>query len=75
MISISEPLFSITMTCRHLDIDPYAYLDDVLRRVNAHPASRLEELLPDHWKRAREEAGTDVSVRRLEDHRPLRRAS
>ena len=66
-------LFSITMTCRHLDIDPYAYLDDVLRRINTHPASRIAELLPDRWKQEREQAGADVSVRRLEDHRPLRR--
>jgi hypothetical protein len=67
-------LFSITMTCRRLDLDPYVYLEDVLRRVNTHPASRIEELLPDHWKRQREAGGRDVSLR-LEDHRPLRRAS
>lgn len=67
-------LFSITMTCRRLDLDPYAYLEDVLRRVNTHPADRIEELLPDHWKRQREASGQDVRLR-LEDHRPLRVAS
>jgi hypothetical protein len=67
-------LFSITMTCRRLDIDPQKYLEDVLRRINDHPASRLEELLPDRWKQAQLECGQDTSLR-LEDHRPLRRAS
>ena len=67
-------LFSIVMSCRRIDLDPYAYLDDVLRRVNTHPANRIDELLPDHWQQARKAEGRDVSVR-LEDHRPLRRAS
>ena len=62
------------MTCRRLDLDPYVHLEDVLRRVNTHPASRIEELLPDHWKRQHEAGGRDISLR-LEDHRPLRRAS
>jgi hypothetical protein len=29
--------------------DPYAYLKDVLERLPAHPASRIEELLPHRW--------------------------
>ena len=62
------------MTCRRLDLDPYAYLEDVMRRVNTHPASRIDELLPDHWLRSRKAEGRDLSVR-LEDHRPLRQAS
>jgi transposase len=33
-------------------IDPFAYLRDVLDRVSTHPASRIEELLPDRWKPA-----------------------
>ena len=66
-------LFSVVMTCRRIDLDPYAYLDDILRRVNTHPASRIDELLPDRWLQARKAEGRDVSVR-LEDHRPLRRA-
>src|SRR5262249_15626208 len=32
--------------CKPLDIDPFAYLRDVLRRLPAHPADRLDELLP-----------------------------
>jgi transposase len=32
------------------DIDPRAWLADVLRRIADHPASRLAELLPWNWK-------------------------
>jgi transposase len=31
-------------------IDPWAYLRDVLARINSHPASRLDELLPHRWR-------------------------
>jgi transposase len=30
--------------------DPYACLKDVLERLPTHPASRVEELLPQRWK-------------------------
>lgn len=30
--------------------DPYCYLKDVLEQLPTQPASRLEELLPHHWK-------------------------
>jgi hypothetical protein len=30
--------------------DPYAYFKDVLDRLLTHPASRIDELLPLHWK-------------------------
>jgi transposase len=31
------------------DIDPQAWLADVLARVAGHPASKLDELLPWNW--------------------------
>jgi len=31
------------------DLDPYAYLSDVLARLPTHPASRIAELLPHRW--------------------------
>ncbi len=34
------------------DIDPRAWLADVLRRIADHPASRLHELLPWNWQTA-----------------------
>jgi transposase len=42
-------LFSFTVTCRNLRIDPYAYLRDVLERISAHPSTQLADLLPDRW--------------------------
>ncbi len=39
----------MTGTCRHHDIDPHAYLQDILRRLPSLPADRLVELLPDAW--------------------------
>lgn len=46
-------LFSFTATCKHLGIDTFAYLRDVLERLPKHPAERLEELLPHRWQAAR----------------------
>jgi transposase len=42
-------LYSFTGTCKHHDIDPFAYLTDILRRLPSHPAEQLDELLPDVW--------------------------
>jgi transposase len=47
-------LFSFTATCKHLGIDPFAYLRDVFEHLPAHPAERLEELLPHRWLAARQ---------------------
>ena len=45
-------LLSIVQSCRVLDIEPFRYLDDVLRRIQGHPANRIDELLPHNWKPA-----------------------
>jgi transposase len=45
-------LFSFTATCKHLRIDTFAYLRDVLERLPTHPRERLEELLPHRWQAA-----------------------
>jgi hypothetical protein len=42
-------LYSLTGTCRHHGIDPFAYLTDALRRIPPHPARQLDKLLPDAW--------------------------
>jgi transposase len=46
-------IFSLTQTCRALNINPRDYLEDVMRRLMDHPASKLHELLPDQWAIAR----------------------
>ena len=42
-------LYSFTGTCKHHDIDPFAYLTDILRRLPSQPAGQFDELLPDVW--------------------------
>ena len=39
-------------TAKLNDIDPQAWLADVLGRIASHPIQRLPELLPWHWKPA-----------------------
>jgi transposase len=43
-------LFSFTATCKHLGIDTFAYLRDVLTRLPTHQADHLAELLPHRWQ-------------------------
>ena len=41
---------SLIATARLNDVEPYVYLKDVLlRMVDGHPMSRLDDLLPWHW--------------------------
>ncbi len=42
-------MYSLIITAKLNDIDPRAWLADVLRRIAGHPASRLHELLPWNW--------------------------
>ncbi|SKA39019.1 IS66 family transposase [Consotaella salsifontis] len=47
-------LCSLIETAKLNDVEPYAWLVDVLQRmVDDHPANRLDELLPWAWKAAR----------------------
>lgn len=43
-------LFSVIRTCERHQVDPFAYLRDVLARLPDHPINQLDELLPDHWQ-------------------------
>jgi transposase len=49
-------MYSLIVTAKMNDIDPQAWLADVLRRIADHPASRLHELLPWHWKKTIDQA-------------------
>jgi transposase len=42
-------LYSLAGTCKHRNIDPLAYIEDILRRLPSHPADQLGLLLPDVW--------------------------
>lgn len=43
-------VYSLVATCELNGVNPQAYLEDVLLRVQTHPASRIDELLPDQWR-------------------------
>lgn len=49
-------LLSLVQTCKHVGVDPFAYLRDVIERVSTHPMSRLGELTPRQWHRLRQAA-------------------
>ena len=44
-------MYSLIVTAKINDVDPQAWLADVLRRISDHPASRLHELLPWNWRK------------------------
>ncbi|MFZ1893386.1 MAG: IS66 family transposase [Rhodoplanes sp.] len=43
-------LYTLIETAKLNDIDPHAWLADVLARLPDHPAKRIHELLPWNWK-------------------------
>ena len=45
-------MYSLIVTAKMNDIDPQAWLADVLARIAEHPAARLDELLPWNWQSA-----------------------
>jgi len=43
----------LIVTAKMNDVDPQAWLADVLARIAEHPVQRLDELLPWNWRRDR----------------------
>ena len=54
-------MYSLIVTAKLNDVDPQAWLADVLARIAAHPASRIDELLPWHWRRMPAAAGAQAA--------------
>ena len=46
----SAMLYSFLGTCKLSNINPFIWLQDVLRRISNHPINKIEELLPQNWK-------------------------
>jgi transposase len=46
-------LYGLIVTAKLNDVDPQAWLADVLARIAEHPASRIDELLPWNWTAGR----------------------
>jgi len=53
-------MYSLIVSAKMNDIDPYAWLTDVLARIATHPAHRINELLPWNWKALREQTFTSA---------------
>ncbi|HYV34629.1 MAG TPA: IS66 family transposase [Gemmataceae bacterium] len=51
-------LYSFTSTCHRLNVEPWAYLQDALKRLPHTPPEQLAELLPDRWQATRAVAPT-----------------
>ena len=45
-------MYTLIQTARLNDVDPQAWLADVLARINDHNVQRLDQLLPWNWKTA-----------------------
>jgi hypothetical protein len=42
-------MYSLIVTAKMNDVDPQAWLADVLARIADHPVHRLDELMPWSW--------------------------
>ena len=49
VVSVHAVMLTLIQTCRLHDVDPQAWLADVLARINDHAIHRLDELLPWNW--------------------------
>ncbi len=43
-------VYSLIVTCKLNDVDPQAWLADVLARIADHPVQKLDDLLPWNWE-------------------------
>jgi hypothetical protein len=43
-------LYTLIETCRLNDIDPEAWLADIVARIADHPINRLDDMLPWKWR-------------------------
>jgi transposase len=48
-------IYTLIETAKLNDVDPQAWLADVLARLHDHPAKRIAELLPWNWPRGRQQ--------------------
>jgi len=55
-------LESIVATCKLQNVNPRPYLEDVLVRIQTHPASRIDELLPANWVARNADANSDADA-------------
>jgi len=49
-------IYTLIETARLSDVDPEAWLGDVISRIADHPNTKIDELLPWKWSRAASQA-------------------
>jgi len=52
-------IYSLVASCKLNGHDPFAYFNDVIRRVSTHPAEKIDELLPCNWNPPKSKAEDD----------------
>jgi transposase len=45
-------MYTLIVTAKMNDVDPQAWLADVLDRIAEHPARDIDDLLPWNWRRS-----------------------
>ena len=55
-------IYTLIETAKLCDVDPKAWLADVLARIADHPMQRIGDLLPWNWKAAREHVAGDQAA-------------
>ncbi len=53
-------MYSFFGVCKHHGVNPFLWLKDVLEQIADHPVNKVAELLPQHWKKAREEKAAKI---------------
>jgi transposase len=48
--AVAPPLYTLIESSKLNDVDPLAWLADVLALLSDHPAKRLYEFLPRNWQ-------------------------
>jgi len=48
----SAVIYSLLATCKKHNVNPQAWMADVLARIPTHPAKRVAELLPNNWEKS-----------------------
>jgi transposase len=43
-------IYTLVATARLHQVEPFAYLSDILRRLPDHPINKIAELLPQNWR-------------------------
>ena len=56
-------IYSLVASCKLNSHDPFAYFNDVLRKVSTHPADKIDELLPSNWEPPKSSAEDDSVIK------------